>query len=63
MWRALLQWLGGIGIIVMAITILPFLGVGGMQLFQIQSASGSEKILPKTKEISFKIFYIYSSLY
>ena len=62
MWRALLQWLGGIGIIVMAITILPFLGVGGMQLFQIQSASASEKILPKTKEISFKIFYIYFSL-
>ena len=46
LWRALLQWLGGIGIIVMAITILPFLGVGGMQFFQIESATASEKILP-----------------
>ena len=33
-WRSLLQWLGGIGIIVMAITILPLLNIGGMQLFR-----------------------------
>ena len=37
LWRALLQWLGGIGIIVMAIAILPMLGVGGMQLFHAES--------------------------
>ena len=34
LWRAIMQWLGGIGIIVMAITILPLLKVGGMQLFK-----------------------------
>ena len=37
-WRALLQWLGGIGVIVMAITILPLLNVGGMQLFRMEGS-------------------------
>ena len=36
-WRALLQWLGGIGIVVMAITLMPFMNVGGMQLFKLES--------------------------
>ena len=51
LWRALLQWLGGIGIIVMATTVLPLLKVGGMQLFRTD-ASGTEKILPKTIEVA-----------
>ena len=46
-----MQWLGGIGIIVMATTVLPLLKVGGMQLFKTDS-SGSEKILPKTIEVA-----------
>ena len=59
-WRAILQWLGGIGVIVMAITILPLLNVGGMQLFKKdQSADTSEKILPKTREITLIISIIY----
>ena len=59
-WRAILQWLGGIGVIVMAITILPLLNVGGMQLFKKdQSAGTSEKILPKTREITLIISIIY----
>jgi len=62
LWRAILQWLGGIGIIVMAITILPLLNVGGMQLFRMNASDTTEKILPKTRELTFKIFYIYSSL-
>ena len=60
-WRAIMQWLGGIGIIVMAITILPLLKVGGMQLFKTD-ASGTEKILPKTIEVAFTIIGIYSFL-
>ena len=36
LWRAIMQWLGGIGIVVMAITILPLLKVGGMQLFKME---------------------------
>tara|TARA_B100001057_G_scaffold48217_1_gene42989 strand:- start:1953 stop:2477 length:525 start_codon:yes stop_codon:yes gene_type:complete len=46
LWRAILQWLGGIGIIIMAITLMPIMNVGGMQLFKISSNDSSEKILP-----------------
>ena len=59
-WRAILQWLGGIGVIVMAITILPLLNVGGMQLFKKdQVFDASEKILPKTREVTLVISIIY----
>ena len=61
LWRAIMQWLGGIGIIVMATTVLPLLKVGGMQLFRLD-ASGTEKILPKTVEISLLIITIYTTL-
>ena len=60
-WRAIMQWLGGIGIIVMATTVMPLLKVGGMQVFQTDS-SGTEKILPKTIEIAFAIISIYTIL-
>ena len=62
LWRAILQWLGGIGIIVMAITLMPIMNVGGMQLFKISSNDSSEKILPKSKEIALRLIYIYSGL-
>ena len=62
LWRAILQWLGGIGIIVMAITLMPLMNVGGMQLLKISSTDGSEKILPKTKEISIRLIIIYIAL-
>ena len=58
LWRAIMQWLGGIGIIVMATTVLPLLKVGGMQLFKTDS-SGTEKILPKTIEVATTIISIY----
>ena len=61
-WRAILQWLGGIGIIVMAITLMPIMNVGGMQLFKISTSDKSEKILPKSKEISIRLILIYSGL-
>ena len=61
-WRAILQWLGGIGIIVMAITLMPIMNVGGMQLFKITNNDSSEKILPKSKEIALRLIYIYSGL-
>jgi trk system potassium uptake protein TrkH len=59
LWRAILQWLGGIGIIVMAITLMPIMNVGGMQLFKISNNDSSEKILPKSKEIALRLIYIY----
>ena len=62
LWRAILQWLGGIGIIVMAITLMPIMNVGGMQLIKISSNDSSEKILPKSKEIALRLIYIYSGL-
>ena len=62
LWRAVLQWLGGIGIIVMAITLMPIMNVGGMQLFKISSNDSSEKILPKSKEIALRLIYIYTGL-
>jgi len=58
-WRAILQWLGGIGVIVMAITILPLLNIGGMQLFRMKSSDTAEKILPKTREVTLIISIIY----
>lgn len=61
-WRAILQWLGGIGVIVMAITVLPLLNVGGMQLFRMESSDTTEKILPRTREVTIIISVIYLSL-
>ncbi|MFC4271430.1 potassium transporter TrkH [Sneathiella chungangensis] len=60
MWRALLQWFGGIGIIVMAIAIMPLLRVGGMQLFRMEASEAtSEKALPRVADIVKAIGYIY----
>ncbi|MEQ8709977.1 MAG: TrkH family potassium uptake protein [Rhodospirillales bacterium] len=62
LWRAVLQWLGGIGIIVMAIAVLPMLRVGGMQLFRMESSDQSEKVLPRAAQIASSIGLIYVGL-
>ena len=54
-----MQWLGGIGIVVMAITILPLLKVGGMQLFKMEGPDTTEKILPRTIEVATIIISTY----
>ena len=59
LWRAILQWLGGIGIIIMAITLMPLMNIGGMQLLKVSSTDTTEKILPKTKEITIRLVIIY----
>ena len=59
LWRAIMQWLGGIGIVVMAITILPLLNVGGMQLFKMEGPDSTEKILPRTIEVAAIIISTY----
>ena len=61
-WRAILQWLGGIGIIVMAITLMPLMNVGGMLLFKVLNSDSSNEVLPSSKEISIKLIIIYISL-
>ncbi|MEP3045781.1 MAG: TrkH family potassium uptake protein [Roseibium sp.] len=50
-WRSIMQWMGGVGIIVMAIVLLPFLGIGGMQLFQSENSDRSEKIVSRSVEL------------
>lgn len=62
MWRALLQWLGGIGIVVMAVAILPMLQIGGMQVFHLESSDTSDKILPRAAQIIGAISMLYLAL-
>ena len=62
LWRALLQWLGGIGIIVMAVAIFPRLQVAGMQLFQAETSDPSEKVLPRTAQLAVAIGLVYLAL-
>lgn len=62
LWRAILQWLGGIGIIVVAMVFLPELRVGGMQIFRSEGFDTMGKILPRATSISGQISVIYVSL-
>lgn len=59
LWRSLLHWLGGVGIIVMGVAVLPMLKVGGMQLFKTESSDNSEKILPRAAQIAGAIGWTY----
>ncbi len=61
-WRAILQWIGGIGIIVMAIAILPALKIGGMKLFQTESSDISDKAMPRSNRVSLAILIVYLTL-
>lgn len=62
LWRALLQWLGGIGIIVLGMAILPFLQVGGMRLFQSESSDWSAKAMPRSATLAKAIGLVYLGL-
>ena len=61
-WRSLLQWFGGIGIILLAIAILPTLQIGGMQLLHMEHDDPYEKTLPKINQFVFEILIIYIAL-
>ena len=61
-WRGLLQWFGGVGIIVVAMVFLPELRIGGMQIFRSEGFDTFGKILPRATEISSRISVIYFSL-
>jgi len=61
-WRSLTQWIGGMGIIVLAVAILPFLGIGGMQLFVAEAPGVSvDKLQPRIKETAIRLWQIYIS--
>jgi len=62
LWRSILQWIGGIGIIAMAIAMLPFLRIGGMQLFRMESSDKSDKVLPRAGQFIGSIALVYLSL-
>jgi len=61
-WRSMLQWLGGIGFIGMAVAILPLLRVGGMRLFQTESSDWGDKVMPRSHMAAKYIPFIYLSL-
>jgi len=62
-WRSLTQWIGGMGIIVLALAILPFLGIGGMQLF-VAEAPGitPDKLQPRIQETAKRLWFLYVGL-
>jgi trk system potassium uptake protein TrkH len=62
LWRALLQWLGGIGIVVMVIAVLPHLRVGGMRLFRAEASDKSEKFTARSGNVAKSIGTIYVGL-
>lgn len=62
LWRSLIQWVGGIGFIVMGIAILPFLRVGGMRLFHTESSDWSDKAVPRTNKLASAIGIVYVGL-
>lgn len=62
-WRSLTHWLGGMGIIVLTLALLPLLGVGGMQLFKAEySGSTSDKLTPRIRETAILLWVVYLSL-
>ncbi|KAA1174492.1 TrkH family potassium uptake protein [Marinobacter salinexigens] len=62
LWRSIMQWMGGIGIIGMAVAILPFLRIGGMKLFATESSEWSEKVVPRTNSLARSLVGIYLGL-
>jgi trk system potassium uptake protein len=59
-WRALIQWLGGMGIVVFALAVLPLLGVGGMQLFRAESPGPTpDRLTPRIKETARLLWVVY----
>ena len=62
LWRAILQWLGGLGIIVMALTVLPMLKVGGMQMFKVEAFETQEKIYSRATQLATALTVVYGGL-
>lgn len=61
-WRSMLQWFGGVGIIVVAMVFLPELRVGGMQIFRTEAFDTDGKVLPRAAQIASRISIVYASL-
>ena len=62
LWRSILQWFGGLGIIIMALTILPMLKVGGMQMFKVEGFEAQEKVLPRATQLAGALVFVFVGL-
>ena len=63
LWRGLTHWLGGMGIIVLSLAILPFLGVGGMELYKAEVPGPTpEKLTPRLHETALRLWEVYLAL-
>ena len=62
LWRALLQWFGGVGIVIVAIVFLPMMRVGGMQFFRSESFDLSSDVMPRATELAASLFYVYLAI-
>lgn len=61
-WRSILQWLGGLGIVLMAVAVLPMLKIGGMQLFRAEAFDTPDKILPRAAQLAGTLIAVYASI-
>ena len=59
LWRSMLNGLGGVGIVIFAIALLPYLGIGGMQIFQRENSDSDDKFMPKFNYIAKRIIVAY----
>ncbi len=62
LWRSMLNGLGGIGVVIFAVAMLPFLGIGGMQMFEHESSDTNEKLMPKFVDMAKWIIGVYLGL-
>lgn len=62
MWRALLQWLGGLGVIAFGVFILPMLNIGGVSYFNIESSSTDERPFERFSTYAYSLIIIYTAL-
>jgi trk system potassium uptake protein TrkH len=62
LWRSILQWMGGIGVLVIALAVLPLLQISGMQIYKTQSFGEIDKVLPSATQIAVYILLIYFTL-
>jgi trk system potassium uptake protein TrkH len=59
LWRSILNYVGGLGVVIFAVALLPFLGIGGMQMFQRENSDSNDKFMPKFSYIAKRIMLVY----
>jgi len=63
LWRSMLNYIGGLGIVIFAVALLPFLGIGGMRMFQRENSDSNDKFMPRFSYIAKRILAVYSLLF